>query len=155
MSLEHEPNPYQAPQAPLATAGQLWANATVVELLRQTRPWVLLISIVGFIAAALAVVGGVIGAIVLLGQKNPAESVVAIVYLFIGLVYFFPSLYLLRYSQKIRDLAYSQNVADLEAALAAQRSFWRFCGIALALLLALYALIFVVAIGVGVFGLMR
>ena len=154
---EPEQNPYQAPAAPipspsLAAAGN-WATVPVIELLGQTRPWVMFIAILGFILSGLTIIGGLFAAVVLIamGGAGMAEGAVILVYPVLGVVYYFPSRFLFRFAQRIRDLRYSHNVADLEAALAAQKSFWKFCGIFLAFVIALYAGIFFVAMIVAVF----
>ena len=47
-----ETNPYAPPAAATETE-QTWTSEPVIESLKKTRPWVLLFSIVGFIAAAI------------------------------------------------------------------------------------------------------
>lgn len=149
---QSEPNPYQAPTEPRmapgsASGGGQWDTSTVIELLSQTRPWVLFLSIVAFICSGLMVVGGFIGglAMLALGSRGGGGLVIMVVYPIIGLVYFFPALYLFRFSQSIRDLRDSHDVAHLENALSAQKSFWRFAGIVTAVVLTLYAAIIVIA----------
>ncbi|HET6884526.1 MAG TPA: hypothetical protein VFI31_30510 [Pirellulales bacterium] len=138
-----DPNPYQSPAAASTASATSWATAIVIEHLTATRPWVLFISIVGFVVAGLMVFGGLLFGVfmVVSGGASPVEGAIAIFYPFFGLLYFFPSLYMLRYARRIRELSLSHQVADLEAALAAQKSFWRFCGIALAIILALYGVL--------------
>jgi hypothetical protein len=149
--IDPEQNPYQAPAAPIpspsfATPGN-WPTVPVVELLAQTRPWVMFIAILGFICSGLMIIGGLFAAVVLvaMGGAGMVEGAVLLVYPVLGVVYYFPSQFLFRFAQRIRDLRYSHNVADLEAALAAQKSFWKFCGIFLAFVIALYVGILVVA----------
>ncbi|MGH7135769.1 MAG: hypothetical protein ACREHD_08520 [Pirellulales bacterium] len=124
----------------------------VIELLAQTRPWVMFIAILGFISSGLMILGGLFAAVVLvaMGGAGVLEAAVILVYPVLGVVYYFPSQFLVRFAQRIRDLRHSHNVADLEAALAAQKSFWKFCGIFLAFVIALYAGILVVAMIAGV-----
>ncbi len=151
-----EPNPYQAPREPrVATAGMpdagQWTTPTVIELLSQTRPWVLFLSILGFISSGLLAVGGLLGglAMVAMGGRG-AEAVILIVYPLMGVIYFFPSLYLFRFAQAIRDLRDGRDVVHLENALSAQKSFWRFIGILAALVITLYIVILGVAAIVAV-----
>jgi hypothetical protein len=47
----------------------------------------------------------------------------------IALFFIFPSLYLVRYANRIRDFVTHGQQSQLEAALEAQRSFWKFIGI--------------------------
>ena len=147
-----EPNPY-APPASAVEAPLAWTSEPVIEALRQTRPWVLFLSIVGFIITAIVAAAGLLQVTMSLVQPTPRTAGEAIggamFTLLAGILYFFPSLYLLRFSGRIRDLTYSHRLADLEAALGAQKSFWRFSGILVALLLALYAVIIVGAAVMG------
>lgn len=156
-----DPNPYQAPTesrlaAGLPGGGQ-WATPTVIELLSQTRPWVLFLSIIGFLVAGLCVVGGVFGAIAIAGAAlgGVERATILIVYPLIGVIYFFPSLYLFRCSRAIRDLRDTHDVLHLENALRAQKSFWRFCGIVVALVIALYGVMLVMAVIAGTFVMLR
>ncbi|HJT31022.1 MAG TPA: hypothetical protein VJ783_03065 [Pirellulales bacterium] len=153
-----EPNPYASPvselQMPLA-----WTSGPVIESLRQTRPWVLLFSILGFIGTAIVSFIGFCQAALAFTQGSPQKAGEAmgggLVTLLFGVLYFFPSMYLLRYAARIRDLTRSQRLADLEAALSAQKSFWRFCGIVAVLLLTLYALILVGIVAMSIFAAVR
>ena len=61
--------------------------------------------------------------------------------LFIGVLYFYPSLHLFRFASRIRDLADTHRLADLEAAVREQKSFWKFCGVTVSILLAFYGLL--------------
>lgn len=149
-----EPNPYSPPASEGETP-HAWGSEPVIESLRQTRPWVLMFSILGFIGAAIITCVGVFEAALSFGQPTMEKAGEAfgagLVTVVIGVLYYFPSLYLLRFAGHVRDLAFTHRVADLEAALRAQKSFWRFCGIVVALVLTLYAVIIVGAIGMAVF----
>lgn len=154
-----DPNPYQAPTESRMAAGLpggQWATPTVIELLSQTRPWVLFLSVIGFLVAGLCILGGVLGGIIMIsaGQGGVEGATILLVYPLIGVIYFFPSLYLFRCSRAIRDLRDTQDVLHLENALSAQKSFWRFCGIIVALVLALYAVILVMAVIAGTFAML-
>jgi hypothetical protein len=68
-----------------------------------------------------------------------------------GLLYFFPALFLGRYASRIGNLAASSRTEDLENALDAQKSFWKFMGILTSIVLVLYLLLIIVAIIGGAF----
>lgn len=143
-----EQNPYQSPPTgersePSVTEsqGQL-ATPRAIEILGQTRPWVRFLSVLGFIATALMAAMGLLGgALGLAGPGGNTPIVALFAYLPLSLVYFFPSLYLWRYADRISNLQQTGTAADMESALESQRSFWRFVGIALALVLALYVVL--------------
>ena len=61
--------------------------------------------------------------------------------LFIGVFYFYPSLHLFRFASHIRELSETHRLADLEAAVREQKSFWKFCGVTVSIMLAFYVLL--------------
>ena len=69
--------------------------------------------------------------------------------LLMALIYFFVSLYLLRYAGAIKRAVTGLNVADVEAALEAQASFWKLAGIMTLVGVVLYL---VMVIGLAVMG---
>ena len=136
-------NPYASPTAIAST----WAAETTgavtprtVDLLSRTRPWVLLMSILMFLASLFMVlVGGIFFA--RWGARNVAAASGAMAaYVVMGVMYVIPAIYLYRYARKISDLKVSHHLTDLEGALEAQKSFWKFVGIAAVILLAVYAI---------------
>ncbi|HEX2165392.1 MAG TPA: hypothetical protein VHM02_15730, partial [Thermoanaerobaculia bacterium] len=154
-------DPYAAPAAPaVAAARSADVPQGAVEALRGTRPWVRLIAVLGFLGAALLCV---MGLVVLLGGGasmfgdlgaggGAAMMAIGGVYLLIGLLYFLPCLYLVRYAGRITRLLQGGGAATLVDALEQQRRFWRLVGIYAVAVLILYALIFVGAIvfaGIG------
>ena len=143
-------DPYAAPAAPGAGTYAPDVPQGVVEALRGTRPWVLLFSILGFLTAALMVVGG---AFVLLGggasffagaggegaAAGGALIAMGAAYLLFGLLYFLPCFYLFRYAGRIRGMLQGGGQAALVDALEQQRRFWRLVGLYTVVILALYA----------------
>jgi hypothetical protein len=61
-----------------------------------------------------------------------------------------PGLYLTRYASRIASLRGSGRIEDLEAALEAQKAFWRFAGITVLVVICLYVVILAFAIVAGV-----
>lgn len=116
---------------------------SIVDSLSKTRPWVLFLAILGFIGAALmalgslpmllgsAMMGSMEGGDAELGAMAGAGIMIGmgVMYLLIAVIYFMASLYLLRYAGSIKRAVESLGVADLEAALAQQASFWKLVGI--------------------------
>lgn len=83
------------------------------------------------------------------GFGGGVMMVAGVFYIIFGVVYLFPSIKLWKYGSSIRQLQLTQNVDDLEAAIAQQRGFWKFTGIMAILIIALFILMI---IGVIVFG---
>ena len=121
-----------------------------VALLGQTRPWVLLMSILMFIGAGLLGLVGLL-AIVFSSLGTRTGSPVGIFgylgvtlglfYLAVAAFYFVPALYLFRYAANIARLRSSGRADDLENALESQKSFWKFVGIVSAIVLGIYLVI--------------
>lgn len=129
----------------------------VVEILAATRPWVLLFSILMFIAAALMGVGGLavalFGLIASAGPRGGAGvfgAFIGLIYLAMGLFFFVPALSLSRFASRIAKLRATGNAHDLESALDAQRAYWKFVGILTCIVFGIYIAIVVVAIVAGV-----
>jgi hypothetical protein len=135
----------RSPDPPYRGTVPTLATDLTIEHLRRTRPWVILISVVTFLASGLMLMGGLAvgarGALGASGSKFPAW--VGLVYLPFGLVYVFPAVKLWTYANAIGRLLVSRGTGDLESALDQQRSFWKFCGIAFIVVVALYAAVFV------------
>lgn len=123
---------------------QLHERSEVARLLAATQPWVRWVSIWGFVICGFmlfaALIGGVMGAV----GGSPEMAILMVVYPIAAAVYFFPSLHLFRYATRIRAYVADRTEANLEAALEAQRAFWKLAGILLAVSLVL-ACIFLVA----------
>lgn len=135
------------------TAQPLYAlavSAPAIQILDRTRPWVLFMSIVGFVSVGFMILGGIGVGIAGIATRKPEFAIVAILYPLLGLIYLFPSLYLYRYSTRIRGLMTNPHAQQLESALDAQRSFWKFVGVFTVIGVAVTILIFMFAIAAGV-----
>ncbi|MEM9081342.1 MAG: DUF5362 family protein [Verrucomicrobiota bacterium] len=100
-------------------------------------------------AAILVVIsGGTMFATGAAGGSSPAFTGpmtigMGIAYGVFAFFYLFPSLKLWKYGSHIKNFVDSQSINDLEAALDAQRSFWKFVGIMVLLVIAMYILLIV------------
>jgi hypothetical protein len=154
-------NPYSPPGVPspaypaagvnYGATGSVAVSDTTVELLRQTRPWVLLLSILAFVGSALmALVGVALAAYGMLAPGGKAsQAAVGLVYVPIALFYIYPGIKLWGYGSAIARLMTTRSSADLEDALGQQKSFWKFSGIASVVVLGLYAVGLAVFIAFG------
>ncbi len=157
-----EVNPYVSPGEPPAgfdAPAQPEEGGTITPrihtALAQTRPWVLFLAILGFIGGGLVVlVGlGMLGMSVAgggAGMDAGIGAVQAVVFLVMSTIYLVPSYYLLRYGQQIGRFLRSSGTHELETALIAQKSFWKLIGILTLVFMALYAVLIVVAVVVGI-----
>jgi hypothetical protein len=152
-----------SPYAPPQPQGAITAN--MVQSLRQTKPWVRLLSIVGFLATGFMLLAGlfmlVAGAMSqsLVGRASPFGAVggvlLGVLYALLALLYLFPSLFLFRYASAIARMLNGETVGGMEAALEQQKSFWRFMGIMTLIVLCLYAVMLAIVAVVAVVGAMR
>ena len=153
--------PYRPPAAnlsarPVASGGGATITPNMVQSLERTRPWVVFVGVLGmigcgFIAIAAVVIIGAGNAMGLEGLDGVGGAVLGAVYLLLGFLYFFPSLYLLRYGRALKRIRGRGNVAAAEDALRYQLLFWRFVGIMAAVVLCVYAVIFAIASLAAVF----
>jgi len=157
-------NPYTASATNPSLQTQGAVTQSILESLRGTKPWVRFCSILGFIFTGLIFLGalfmGLGGSMMSssmgdVGGGTPfaAMSVgISLVYVVMGFLYLFPSIKLWKFGSRIADLMSSQSTEDLEAAIDAQRSFWKLIGIMLAVFIALYIAIIGIVVVMGVFG---
>lgn len=154
-------NPYEAPQTNESQFGAVPtdnAQAAILDAMKKTRPWVLFLSILGFLGAGVMFLFGfvmlVAGSAMTAFSKGPMEKLsplLSLVYFALGAFYVVPSLLLFRYGTSIGSFTVSGGSMDtLATAVQRQASFWRFTGIFTAALMALYFVGIIVAVVVGV-----
>jgi hypothetical protein len=151
MSEPADVNPYQAPAAssPYSDQAAYYAQADAsvtplaVEMLRQTQPWVRFLSVLAYIAFALVLIGALV--VLAFGVSTGSGEMLFVfpIYALLGALYLAPAIFLGRYASCIARLRMSLRARDLEGALAAQKSFWRFAGILALVVIAFYALVII------------
>ena len=103
--------------------------------------------------------GGLCGVVAsAVGSRSFVPGIVLLVYIPFGALYIFPAVFLSRYASCITRLLQIRRSEDLEAALAAQKSFWKFIGITIVVVLCIYLAGVVIALavaGIGGAGLFR
>jgi len=136
---------------------------TMLEALRQTRPWAMFLAILGFVLAGLLALFAL--AMFATGSMfnflphqpgtpqafGPAFAVgFGILYLAMALfMYLLPCLILFRYGTAIGRIAQTGQAA-VEEALLRQKSFWKYVGVLAIVMLVLYIVIIIGAIVVAV-----
>ncbi len=143
-------NHYAPPGARVADVNRASGSVSqdMVEAMRGTKPWVLLIGVLLFIFAVLMIIATVAifagGAFALAasGMEGAPMIAIAIFYGLFALIYFFLGLYLLKYNAAIGRLVKGGQGSDMEDALTAQRKFWRLSGV--------ITLIFIILFVVGI-----
>jgi len=131
---------------------ELVLSKASIGYLTETRKWTMFFSILGFIAIAFMILGAIIIGIIGLfggafGGMNEAwiMGVIAFVYLGFGLLYFFPVLYLLKFSINMRKAVELSDQNNLLKAFENLKSHYRFLGILMIVLFGIYILIGLIA----------
>ncbi len=151
---------YAPPQSTVrdVSGGTGLMTDSIISSLRKTRPWVLLLAILGFIGTAftmIAAIGMLFGGSMMQDMEG-AEGIpggggfiygMAAFYLVIGIIYFMASWYLLKYAGAIKRAVTGMSLDDLEIALEKQASFWKLMGILT--LISIIAVIGMVVLGAG------
>ena len=133
-----------------AEMGNSGLSQHAMEMLRQTKPWTRFVSIMMFIGAGFMILGGVgmmaVGATMGFGRRSPVPAALGFVYLALGLLYFIPAMFLTRFSNSVGNLMRTNRTSDLELALQGQKSFWKFTGIMVIVMIIGYIVFFAVLI---------
>lgn len=167
-----EVNPYSVPASNPFGGSSVEAGGGitdgVLQQLRGTKGWVKLFAILCFLGGGMMALGGVVvAAMGLLGGSalgtalgsgegalaGLGGAVVGLVigglYALLGALYFYPGFKLWGYGSTIDDLLKDRSAVTLEKALNYQRSFWKFTGILMVVMISLYVL---AVIGMLIFG---
>jgi Na+/melibiose symporter-like transporter len=124
----------------------------MLEALRKTKGWVMLVGIMLFVAAAFTILAALVMVFASsrLGANTGMSSGVTIGmgigYLIFALVYGALGFYLVKYSSAISQLNRDGSSESMEIALQHQQKFWRLAGV----LMLLFLLFFVFAIGAAI-----
>jgi len=132
------------------------------EHLSETAKWARFLAIVGLVLLALMVGFGIYFSTVVAssatsqfeddfgtGRSNPFAAMgvgMAIVYVILALIWFFPLLFLLRFSNKMRSALAGNDQNLLNNAFQNLKASMRYVGIVTIIILVIYALVFVIAI---------
>jgi ABC-type multidrug transport system permease subunit len=103
-------------------------SAGAIQILQRTQPWVRFLSLLGFTIVGLVSLVG-LGEAINLGTERVEATPLLLVCPLLSLACFFPAYYLHKYAKRIRAFVAQGHSVQLEAALQAQRAFWRYTGI--------------------------
>lgn len=146
--------PPQSDVANVTSSNAAGITNTMIDAMRGTKPWVLLIGIVLFVSAAFMVLGTIgifIASTVGMGTNGPEAGAIlgmGVVYGVMSIIYILMGVYLVKYSSAIGRLLQSISVVDMEEALMSQRKFWKLAGVITAIMLVLMVLGFVAALAI-------
>ena len=158
-------NPYSTPAANLygSTSGGAAdaVSPSTIAQLSGTKPWVRFLSVLMWISVGLMLlVAAGMGVMTTIGigatKSVPSGPfggkemiVISVLYGILAFIYIFPALKLWKYANRIGSLGSTRSVADLDAALNEQRSFWKFIGVMAIILISLYIVAIIGFVFVG------
>ncbi len=113
--------------------------------LKETSGWTHFIAILGFIFVGLLVVGAIVVSLFLSAMNNeefePILSLLAGgIYLLVGVLYFFPILFLYRFATNMKKALEKKDNENLDKAFMNIKSHYKFMGIFTIIFIALYIL---------------
>jgi hypothetical protein len=125
-------------------------SETAIETLRQTRPWVIFMSVITFIGAGFTLIGAIsmffMAAVIPMAGMSPgvrgADAAMGgmfgamyggmgVLYLVMAAGYIYPAIKLWSFGSAIGRLLSSRSTVDLEDALLHQKAYWKFLSIAI------------------------
>lgn len=137
--------------AELQDSNSLLITETEGSFLIEASKWAKFLGILGFISTGFVVLGALF---VLVGSAVSGNGGLgllgALFYAGFGLLYFLPSLYLFKFSVKIRTAIYNVDQYALSESMEFLKKYFKFVGILIIVLIALYILMM---IGLVMFGL--
>ena len=137
---------------------ELLITSEINVYLTAASKWGKFLAILGFIFTGLIVFGGVIMSFVFAFIPSSEMNVfpfpsflIGFIYLILGLVYLFPALYLFRFSTGIESAFRLKDQTRLTKAFYYLKAQYKYIGVFMIIMLALYPIIIVVAIFAGLF----
>jgi hypothetical protein len=129
-------------------------STSATNYLTETAKWAKFLSIIGFIFTGLTLILGLFAESIIssmsYGQipntSNGMEFMFSGIYLLLGILYFFPSWYLLKFSQKMKLALSIQNNDELNTAFSNHKSFYKFLGITYIVIIGIYVLLALIAL---------
>jgi hypothetical protein len=122
-----------------------------LNYLNTTRKWAMFLAIVGFIFLGLMLIAGLVAGTFLSVFKSPEmggviPQILVFVFIFImALAYFFPILFLFRFSKHTANAVQSLSKEELKKALRNLKSYFVYIGVLLIIVLVMYFILLVVA----------
>jgi hypothetical protein len=126
-------------------------DEVTLKYLNTSRKWAMFLAIIGFIFVGLIIIIGLIAGTFLTafnsGEKGLGipESLMFIPVLIIALIYFFPVLFLFRFSKYTSQAIHTLDKLILNKALKNLKSYFAYIGILIIIVLSIYIIALIVA----------
>lgn len=135
-------------------------DSVTAGYLKETASWAKLLAIVGMIGCVFLVLGGIMASVAVTtvssemsreiggGATAAMGAFMLIFYVLIAVIYFFPCLYLLRFSNHIKNAITANDQMGLNEGLRNLKATFRFLGIVTIIFISLFLLMFLLG-GLG------
>ncbi len=137
-------NPYAAPQSEPSRfaprADDPVVTSEIVEVMAQTRPWVLFFGVLGLVGCGFVLLSSLWNLVTFGGLHQGVQAGFALLSLAVVILYLVPCLLLIRYGNAIAELEQTHAVDALTDALRHQKAFWRYVGWMSIVLVVVYAI---------------
>jgi hypothetical protein len=123
-----------------------------LNYLNITRKWTMFLAILGFIGIGILIIIGVIAGVFLSAFKTAEipsgfpEWMISVFIIVLAIIYFFPVLYLFRFSKHTSNAVNTMDKEEMRKAFKNLKSYFLYCGILIIIVLAMYI---VVLVGAG------
>jgi hypothetical protein len=134
----------------------LTVDAESIIYLEETRKWASFLAIIGFIGVAFLLLAGIFFTSIMSMFAATLPAVIpgffGMIYVLIALLYFFPCLYLYRFSTQMKKALHQTDQEKLTSSFGNLKSLFRFMGLCTVVVLSIYLIILLTVV---IFGLMR
>ena len=141
---------------------QLTLSEQAAGFLKETKKWAYFLAIMGFIGAAILLLIGIFMSVFFSAVDIFANlperpdfpfpfGIIGMLYAVLAVVYFFPAYYLYKFSKEMSEALLIRDEAHLTAAFRFLKKHFKFIGIMVIVMIALYI---VLVIGLVIFGMM-
>lgn len=126
-------------------------GSEILNNLNSTRKWTTFLSVLGFIFLGLLIVAGLTTSLFLTTFKTQEanlgipESAMIIIFVVVGAIYFFPVLFLFRFSRKTRDAILNLDSKKLLKGLNNLRLYFMYIGVMVIVVLSIYVVALIAA----------
>jgi heme/copper-type cytochrome/quinol oxidase subunit 2 len=123
----------------------------ILDHLNSTRKWTMFLSVLGFIFLGLLIVAGLATSLFLTTFKTTEanlgvpESMMILIFIIVGAIYFFPVFFLFRFSRNTRDAIQNLDKQKLKKGFRNLRLYFTYIGIMVIVVLTIYVVALVFA----------
>ena len=141
-------------RTPITELEELHLTSAAKGFLKETAKWCFFLSILGFVSIFFFIIMSIFSGV--LFSSMPQElntelpfnygTAMTIFYLVIAAIYFFPVLYLLQFSTKLKTALKTKDDETLATAFEKLKSHYKFIGVFAIITISIYLLLFIVGI---------